>query len=277
MPAFPLLSENQIVRLAGVLEGAGTHDELTAWLSEIGATETWIGGVRPSKERRIRAALAFRQKADGCGNNVFKFVLLALEPVRYMHKPQALSDYRAAVNEVLAFSGLQVTAKNEIIPVTAARTVDEAKVRAGRLRAELEKRGVHGEVLHYCRADLLRQDYFDTVFEASKGVCQRLRDMTGLGCDGAELVTEVFKIDDSSGSAVAMVAINSLRTESEQSAQKGYANLLRGVVGHFRNPSAHAPKVTWPVNEQDALDLLTLVSYLHRRLDTAVVLRKATP
>jgi hypothetical protein len=41
------------------------------------------------------------------------------------------------------------------------------------------------------------------------------------------------------------------------------------MFGTFRNVTAHAPKITWPINEQDALDLLSLVSYLHRRLDAA--------
>ncbi len=39
----------------------------------------------------------------------------------------------------------------------------------------------------------------------------------------------------------------------------------------FRNPTGHAPKITWVMSEQDALDLLSLVSYLHRRLDAAAI------
>jgi len=47
-------------------------------------------------------------------------------------------------------------------------------------------------------------------------------------------------------------------------------NLLKGMFGTFRNVAAHAPKISWPIKEEDALDLLTLASYLHRRLDDAV-------
>jgi len=32
-----------------------------------------------------------------------------------------------------------------------------------------------------------------------------------------------------------------------------------------------APKISWPMGEQDALDLLSIVSFLHRRLDDAVL------
>jgi Protein of unknown function (Hypoth_ymh) len=53
----------------------------------------------------------------------------------------------------------------------------------------------------------------------------------------------------------------------KKSEQKGFANLLKGMFGTFRNPTGHAPKIIWKIEEQDALDLLSLVSYLHRRLD----------
>ena len=65
------------------------------------------------------------------------------------------------------------------------------------------------------------------------------------------------------------LAFNTLQTESEQSEQKGMMNLMKGFFGTFRNTTAHAPKISWSVNEQDALDLLTMASFLHRRLDTA--------
>jgi Protein of unknown function (Hypoth_ymh) len=46
-------------------------------------------------------------------------------------------------------------------------------------------------------------------------------------------------------------------------------NLFLGMFGSFRNVTAHGEKLTWDVTEQDALDLLTLVSMLHRRLDAS--------
>ena len=37
----------------------------------------------------------------------------------------------------------------------------------------------------------------------------------------------------------------------------------------FRNPTAHAPRVQWEMTREDAEDLLSLVSLIHRRLDAA--------
>jgi len=47
-------------------------------------------------------------------------------------------------------------------------------------------------------------------------------------------------------------------------------NLMKGMFGTFRNVTAHAPKIHWVMTEQDALDLMTIASFLHRRLDSAV-------
>ncbi|MBC8205366.1 MAG: hypothetical protein H8E87_07635 [FCB group bacterium] len=46
-----------------------------------------------------------------------------------------------------------------------------------------------------------------------------------------------------------MLAINTLRTESEQSEYKGFAFFLKGIFGMFRNVTARAPKIKWAKNE----------------------------
>ncbi|MFY0570607.1 TIGR02391 family protein [Archangium lansingense] len=103
------------------------------------------------------------------------------------------------------------------------------------------------------------------VLEATKSVAQKIRDRTGLVSDGVQLVNEAFSFNG----VVPYLALSSLVTQTEQGEQRGFMTLLNGVFGTFRNPVAHAARVSWQVSEQDALDLLTLASYLHRRLDAA--------
>ena len=50
-------------------------------------------------------------------------------------------------------------------------------------------------------------------------------------------------------------------------------NLLKGLYGTIRNPLAHNPKIEWDMTEQDALDILTMISLVHRKLDQARRLR----
>jgi uncharacterized protein (TIGR02391 family) len=115
---------------------------------------------------------------------------------------------------------------------------------------------------------LLEDNYFHAVLEAIKGLFDRLRRRTGLTVDGHALIDQALALPKDGGTA--RVAFNSLRGESERSEQIGLAFLFKGAASAFRNPIAHEARITWPLGEQDALDLLGLVSMLHRRLDTAV-------
>ncbi|WP_223214323.1 MULTISPECIES: TIGR02391 family protein [Xanthomonas] len=108
---------------------------------------------------------------------------------------------------------------------------------------------------------LLNENYFHAVFESDKGVAERLRLMSGLATDGVELVNRARSTQNP------ILVLGSLAIESDKSEQKGFANLLVGLFGAVRNPLAHAPKTNWPMFQRDALDILTLVSLIHRKLD----------
>ncbi len=108
------------------------------------------------------------------------------------------------------------------------------------------------------------------MFEATKGLAERVRAMTHLDRDGHRLVDEALL------GSTPMVALNALRDDTERSEQLGIANLLKGVFSASRNPPAHEPRVQWHISEADALDLLSTLSLIHRRLDAAVVLRTAS-
>ena len=134
------------------------------------------------------------------------------------------------------------------------------------LHKNLVERKVHSDVLRYCRAELVEDDYFHAVFEATKSVAEKLREKAGLDSDGSTLVDDALGIGKA---GTPRLAFNSLRTESERSEHKGLMNLIKGVFGAFRNTSAHAPRIHWQVTQQDALDILTTISLIHRRFDSA--------
>jgi uncharacterized protein (TIGR02391 family) len=66
-----------------------------------------------------------------------------------------------------------------------------------------------------------------------------------------------------------ILALNALTTDTDKGEQRGFANLLIGLFGTIRNPLAHNPKVEWDMSEQDALDILTMASLIHRKLAKA--------
>jgi uncharacterized protein (TIGR02391 family) len=165
----------------------------------------------------------------------------------------------------LAFCGLHLGEDGQVRRAAAASTIDQALERAGRLHAALVQRSVHPDVLTFCKAELLQENYFHAVFEAMKSVTAKIRTLSGLTGDGCDLVHDAF----GQKHGAPLLAINPLRTETQRGEQGGFLNLLKGLYGTIRNPLAHDPKVEWAMAEQDALDILTMISLVHRKLDQA--------
>lgn len=267
MATIPALQHAHLQALCDVL--AETASGLSG--SEIGRLLSRCGIDDPepmiTKRHRLFAALAARQQRDRCGNHVVAFVQAAMDPASYVSAPAMFDERRAALNRALAFAGMHVGEDGAVRQAKAAQTISEASERAGKMRNELEKRRVHHDVLRFCKAELMQDNYFHAVLEATKSVADKIRDKSGLAADGATLVDAAF---GRPGGATPLLAFNTLRTESEESEHSGLMNLIKGMFGAFRNPTAHAAKVSWQVTEDDALDLLVLASMLHRRLDRAV-------
>jgi uncharacterized protein (TIGR02391 family) len=220
-----------------------------------------------TKRHRLFGALSLQQKTDANANGVLKFLTTVMTPVRYVANPGIFERERTKLNEVLAFKGIALGEDGALRKVETVRTLGAAQSRASALRKALGDRQVHPDVLRFCRAELLADNYFHAVFEATKSVADKLRTKTGLTTDGAPLVDQALAVGKQGHPRL---AFNSLQTESERSEQTGLLNLIKGVFGAFRNTTGHAPRIHWQVTEQDALDILTTLSLIHRRLDAAV-------
>lgn len=254
--------------------------QLEALCRELGETMTGsqIGRLLPAagvpdtsqqstKWKRLYDSLGQQQNKDGDGTAVCRLIKVAMAPERFGTEPERYEQHREALNLTLGFVGLALRDDGKLYPSKPTKTLTEAQERANALKAKLRERKVHPDVLLFCRAELVQQNYFHAVFEATKSVAEKIRTKTGLTTDGAQLVDDAFGMK----SGMPVMAFNLLQTETEQSEHKGLAMLVKGMFGTFRNTTAHAPKVGWPINLDDALDLLTLVSMLHRRLDAAHV------
>ncbi len=260
MSVVPPFSEGQIEALARLLGDYGTGDEISRVLSGRGLVDK---SGQSTKWRRLNWVFLDCQLRSQCANQVLDFVLVFLAPTRFVGRNQDFEAIRSRLNPILAFSGLEFEQDGTLRRRDAARTLDEAEKRSRTIRAKFQGRLIHPEVLKYCRAELMQDNYFHAVFEASKGLAQRIRDMAGIQADGAALVDQVFSIERP------VLALNSLRTETEKSEHKGFALLLKGCFGAVRNPLAHEPKLLWQ-GEEDAADYLSLISLLHRKLDDCV-------
>lgn len=216
-----------------------------------------------TKWKRIYYSLCEKQKQDKCSNNVLVFICAIMNPVRF----ESSTNYETAINELnikLTFCGLILRSDGKLARVKSAETISDAEQRASQLMKRLHERGIHSDVIKFCNAELLENNYFHCVLEASKSLAHKIREKAALTSDGAKLVDEAFSVKNP------ILAFNTLTTESEQSDQKGFANLLKGIFGTFRNSRAHEARIFWAVDLNEALDALTMISYAHRRLDSCV-------
>lgn len=217
-----------------------------------------------TKWKRLHSAICASSSAGANTTRAFNFIRHALDSARYVGNRAQFEERRADVNAILVLSGYEFREDGKFGTVGAASTLKEAEVRANRLRSALSARGVHRDVLAACRTELIQQNVFHAVLEASKSVAEKLRVKAGLTSDGAQLVDDALAGDNP------RLRINAFTSDSERSEQRGFTNLLKGLLGVFRNPTAHAPRLVWEMKEEDALDLFTFASYAHRRIDRAV-------
>ena len=257
-------SSSCIEMVCRVLGDAVTGAQIPSLIAPLKVVEA-SGDERATKWKRLFNAVATAQNRQRDGRPLLRLITEVMQPVRFSSSDE-FEGYRTALSERLLLSGFQVRADGRVARVQPARTLAEAEQRADSLRAELGRRNVHSDVLYFCRAELMQSNYFDAVLEACKSVAQKLRELSGEQGDGAGLVDATCSI--ASGP---VIAFNALSTEWERSEQTGLATLMKGLFGSFRNPSAHAPKVHWATSPTDALDMMTLASMLHRRLDAATV------
>lgn len=264
MAAIPSLDDNSlraICNLIGDTSAGLTGSEIGRLLAQQNITD-----VDPmiTKKYRLFAALQSKQNKDNCANNILAFIQVVMDPIRYTEIPESFEERRSELNVILALRGYELKQDGKIVKIDQVQTLTEAQRKAKNLFAKLAERKVHHEVLRFCQAELVSDNYFHAVFEATKSVADRIRTMSGLTSDGADLIDKAFSIK------LPVLAINKLITETEQSEQTGFSMLLKGIFGTFRNVTAHAPKIKWQMLEDDALDLLTMVSFAHRKLDKAV-------
>jgi len=217
-----------------------------------------------SKRKRLYNAFAKYQNNNQCSNKILNFLTTAMQPARYLGKEELFYFRLNELNKSLSFIGLELTNEAKFRKVNKATTLTDAQQRASHYKSKLELRKVHSEIMKYCTAELLVENYFHSVFEATKSVADRIRLMTGLYTDGVSLAEVAFSTTNP------LIKINLMQNDTHRSEHIGLANLIKGLFGLIRNPTAHQPKIKFIIDEDDALEIMSLVSLIHKKLDQAL-------
>ena len=189
---IPAFSSQQIEGLCKSL--GDTSDGLKG--SEIGHLLRECGMPDPTpnltKWQRLYNAFGEDQNRSGIGTHVMQFIVKAMNPARYTTEPVLFRTRLNRINSVLAFSGYAITEQGKVRATEPVGTIGEALDRANRLHSALVQRAVYADVLRFCNAEILQENFFHAVFEAMKSITSKIRGLSGLTGDGADLVHAAF-------------------------------------------------------------------------------------
>lgn len=243
-----------------------TGSQLTGILNQTGV-QVFDPGQPVTKWYRIYDSVSKQQTLQGDGRPLLKLLSVTFDPrnLSICRSDYDVSGVRAEVNTIMSLDGFRVRDDGAIVSVCRTSTLEEARRHSNQLRTFLEQRGAHHEVLKCCRPELLKNDddYYEAVYESIKGLAERVRQITGIELDGRQLFQTVFSTKNPK------LRINDCTTETERNEQTGIRLLAEGLFAAVRNPISHNPRLKWYLNEQDALDYLSVVSFLHRKIDKA--------
>ena len=260
MSKIPPFSDESIEALAKELGECGTGYDIDLILEKCQLEDK---SEKTTKWRRLKWVFIDVQRKNDCADKILEFMQHYLNPLR-LHNRNITDMFlprRGKINWILSFNDLKFGDDGKFYMKDKARTPNEAVRQEQNLQGKMRQRDFHPEMLKYCRDEIEGEDYFHAVFEAAKGLAQRIRDKSGVkDKDGVDLVNRVFS------EKKPMLALNQLQTPTEQNEQKGFAALLRGCFSLIRNPVSHEPKIHWE-GEENAADYLSLLSLLHRKLD----------
>lgn len=263
---IPAFSSGTVETVARAVGETYTGSQITSLLIDSKCAQ-FDSGPPHTKWARIAEAIERKQKAQGDGNPLLYVVKKSIEPGRLFSSKNAdaAEGLRAELATVLSTEGYALDEDGTIRRAKQKASYEDARNRARGLREHLRKRGSHEEVLKHCRDSLLQteDDYYEVVFEAAKGLEDRVRKMSHSELDGRKLAQNVL------GAKNRTIPFNTGETKTERNEQESMRLLVEGVIAGFRNPPAHRTRLDWKVSEQDAQDVLGLLALIHRRLDAA--------
>ncbi len=257
----PKMKDNVLTEIAKILGDAFTNTIIDECLKQLRLS---ANGAPSTKWRKLLFVFRKYQDKNKSSKDVFRILESLLAPVRFIKDTQTYNAILTEINKVICTEGYEIDDTGTVIVANKLSTLDEINARYSSLIKKLQDRNIHSQVLKYCTAELLTENYFHSVFEAAKGISERVREMSGIDLDGTQLYNAVFSVSNP------ILKYNDLVSDSEKNQQNGLKEMLNGITHYVRNVTAHEPKIKWIIEEDAAIEILTVISFLHSALDKCI-------
>lgn len=126
-----------------------------------------------------------------------------------------------------------------------------------------DERDFHAALVAASRQLFADGHYSLAIFEGCKCLAGEVRNKSGLNSDGSALMSAAFSAN------APKLKLNNGVTVTDRDEQQGYMQLAMGVMQALRNPGAHAGASV--IGRKEALEVLSLISLLLRKVDQATV------
>lgn len=243
-------------RLSQIIGDLYTGSQITDLFRKAGIEG--IGHDGGTKWRFLYRTFEEMQKKQYGTHNVLKFLEAVCDPQQYFGSPNAHKHILDQINEVLNFYGIKINDKGKAIHTGQKQeTVPQKESEDTRL---FHNRGYHSEVVKHGREQFEHGHYFDAVDECCKAFTKYVSEKSQLDKHGFDLMSSALSLKGT-------LKLNSQKTETERNEQEGLMHLCMGLMKSIRNPAEHEPQLDRKMSRIDALEILTLISFLYKQID----------
>ncbi len=248
-------------KLAEIIGDRYTGSQITELFNKSGFQHIVHDGT--TKWRFVYAIFKSMQKEQYGDYNILKVVETLCDPQEYFSDPEEQIFVLSRVNKILSFYGLKVRKDGKIIK-TEEEQKEFPKINHNSETRELfESMNFHSEVRRNGKDLFSEERYFHAVFECSKALEKYIQQKSKSHLTGTKLMNNVLSLRGS-------LKINLQQTQTEKDEQDGVRYLCMGLMMKVRNFTSHELALEKPIPKKDALDVLSLISYLYRKIDDAV-------
>ena len=165
------------------------------------------------------------------------------------------------LNDVLEFYSLKINEKGKVLKIhekqetIVTRETEDSKL--------FLLHSFHPEIVRHAREQFIQQHYFDAVDECCKAFAKHVAEKSNLDKHGSELMGKALSLHGT-------LKLNSHKTETDKNLQEGLMHMCIGLMKGIRNSVEHEPQLDFKIDRQEALDMLSFISYLYRQIDKSV-------
>lgn len=236
-----------------------TGSEMTEFFRRAGFQEIIHDGS--TKWRFAYRSLDELQNNQYGSYNIAKILERLCDPQEYFGDADGREFIVRSVNEILSYYELELKMDTNkiVINTTITPTLNSNKSQRENL---YNSRYYHSEIQKHSRNLFIEGKYFHAVFECSKAFDKYVKEKSKIDKNGSKLMISALNISGP-------LKLNNQISQSDKNEQLGVMNLCVGLMSAVRNTGAHEPELDWPIKQKDALDILSLLSFLWRKIDDA--------